>query len=187
MDHVDQSILDAVARSDHDAAAALVLRHFGPRLLGQARALVGAAAAEDILLETVLSLLDAIEAGRCSGSSLFRYALGIVRYKASHPRDSFWHRLFHRRAVDPEVMAELPGDAPAPDEPGADDLPDVGDILAGLTERERVVLTLRLEGMSYASIGRALGVSEANAAQIHSRAVRRLREALSAERRPAPP
>jgi RNA polymerase sigma factor FliA len=74
---------------------------------------------------------------------------------------------------------ELPGDAPAPDEPEPDDRPDLHDILTGLSERERVVLTLRLESMSYASIGRALGMSEANASQIHSRAVRRLRQALA--------
>ncbi len=182
MDPVDRSIHEAVARADHDAAAALILRHFGPKLLGQARASVGPAAAEDVLLETVLSLLEAIAAGRVAGGSLLAYAMGMVRHKAAHLRDSFWHRLFHRRAVATANFEEFAGDAISPEEPAPEEGCDLRDVLAVLSERERVVLMLRLEKKSYACIGRALGISEAAAAQIHSRAVKRAREALTRPR-----
>jgi RNA polymerase sigma factor (sigma-70 family) len=177
VEDADRAILDAVAKGQMDRAARLILRHHGPALLAHARRLVREAAADDVLQEAVMALLRALENGHFQGkSSLRTYAMRIVQYQAFRVRRSRWSRLL-RLSDDPAIEDVLA--APPPDEPkpwaGADEEALAEQLLALLEERQRTVLAMRLDGLSFADIACTLRTSAANAQQIHSRAVRALR------------
>lgn len=179
-DAVDTAILDAAHSGDEARAAALILRHFGPALYGQARVLVGAASADDVLQDTVLALLAALREGRYhGGSSLRTYAMKTARYRAFQLHRSFWQRLLHH-ADDPGDDDDLAAPQSERAPPWGDDDPQelVARLLERLDERGRVVVTLRLEGSPFAAIARLLRISEANARKIHAHALARLRVEL---------
>jgi RNA polymerase sigma factor (sigma-70 family) len=172
----ERAILDAIRQGDQRRAASLIVRHLGGLLLGLAQVLVGRADAEDLVQETVMALLEALQKGRFLGRSTLRvYAVKTLRRQASHVRGSFWRRL-KRSATAPDDEEELP--APAPDsEPrwASHDTPDLIRKLIGLLDaRSRLVLSMELEGMPTAGIGKVLGISEAAVRQIRCRALHRL-------------
>jgi RNA polymerase sigma-70 factor (ECF subfamily) len=172
----ERAILDAFQKGDRRLAASLVVRHFGGVLLGLALVLVGPADAPDVVQETLLALLDALDEKRFKGKSTLRaYTIKTLRRQAAHVRDSFWHKLM-RNAAAPEDEEELV--APPPDSERPWTSQEAGELLArllGLLDaRSRVVISMQLEGQSFASIGKAVGISEGNARLIHHRALQRL-------------
>src|SRR5215468_3901413 len=108
----ERAILDAFREGNKRLAASLIVRHFGPVLLGLAQAYVGQADSDDVVQETVLGLLDALEKKRFQGkSTLLQYAVKTLRRQAAHVRDSFWHKL-KRNAAPPEDEDNLAAPPP---------------------------------------------------------------------------
>jgi DNA-directed RNA polymerase specialized sigma24 family protein len=172
----DETILGAAAAGDLQLAARLILEHHGPRLGRILERLLPDADVDDVLQETVLDALDALRAGRFRGeSSLSLYLGGVARHKALRARRSFWHLLFRRRSVGSEALAHLAD--PGPDVHATGVVP-LAPLLAHLSPREGLVVRLRLARRPFRDIGDAMGVSEDNAAQIHHRAVAKLRRAV---------
>jgi RNA polymerase sigma factor (sigma-70 family) len=162
----DAAILDAVARGDRQLAASLILRHFGPALLGQARAIAGTADADDVLMATIMALLSALERGRFAGrGSLRSYAITTARYQAFHLRDSGWRRMW-RNAEDPG--SDLPAPPPSERPWGHQDEDALAArLVAALDVRSRVVVVMRVEGAAFSRIAKVLRISAASARQIH--------------------
>jgi RNA polymerase sigma factor (sigma-70 family) len=179
---VDAAILDAVEQDDERLAARLILRHFGPVLLGQARVIAEDADAEDVVMTTVMAILSAIKRGRFTGrGSLRSYAITTVRYQAFHLRDSPWQQMF-RHAQDLGAADDLSAPPPSERPWGDRDESALADrLIATLDTRSRVVVTMRLEGMAFSAIARLMGISAASARQIHVRAIQRLRERVAEE------
>ena len=87
----------------------------------------------------------------------------------------------HRRlrAPRPQASHASPSTAPGPEE-RFEGSPALLDALGALSEREREVIALRYGGdLSGAEVAAVLNLSVANAQQICSRALRRLRDALA--------
>jgi RNA polymerase sigma factor (sigma-70 family) len=161
-------------RQDDDAWAALE---------GQVRRWAGAAlgrraphAVDDAVADTCASVFVAFPAARGGGTFsafVFGYFLNARR------------RLLRPRG---ELVISIGGiDVPVPDWGAADDDPTEEELAAlqraldGLPERERWAVTRRyLHGQGAAEIADRLGVSEANARQIVSRGLARLRRTLGA-------
>ena len=124
-------------------------RETGPGLLAYLRARMDPSDAEDILQETFVEA--ARHGGRLAGAaSPGGWLFGVAR-------NLMLARLRRARTVR---MGELPADAAArPTESGDDRLASMRAAIAGLEDRLREVLTLRLAGeLSYAEIAEALGI-----------------------------
>jgi RNA polymerase sigma-70 factor (ECF subfamily) len=183
----ERAILDAFRRGDKRIAASLIVRHFGGMLLGLALVLVGPADADDVVQETLLALLDAIDQGRFQGKSTLRtYASKTLRRQAAHVRDSFWHKLM-RDAAAPEDEDEPPAPPPDSEPPwGNQDTPELVQRLVGLLDgRSRSVLSMELAGIPTEGIAKVLGISVASVWQTRCRALQRLQEALHEDPRAA--
>ena len=179
----DEDILEAAAAANAAKVASLLLARHGATLYGHARCLVDAATADDVIQEATLSIVDALVAGKFKRkASLRSYAVSVVRYTAFHFRRSFWHGVFHRRAVVPDVLDELPAAEAEPAVPkGEAEDERLARCMAQLGAETRVVLAMRLEGRSHAEIAKVLGISRAKSEQLCSRGVRRCQELLSDE------
>jgi RNA polymerase sigma factor (sigma-70 family) len=178
---IERQILQAVDKDDYEAVARLILREMGPPLLGFITRLIGAGA-EDVFQETVIAAVDALRRGSFERkSSLTSYLYSIARNKAFDWRSSFWHKVFYRRSI-PETHSDLGAKAAEEVDVSAarEDL-DPEALLALLEPREKVVVGMRLEQVSFQEISKLLRISEGNAFQIHSRAIKKLRKLLQSK------
>jgi RNA polymerase sigma factor (sigma-70 family) len=169
---VDGAIVEAASGGDLERAARLLCHHHAPHLLRFLMATLSGAEAEDVLQETLIAALDALRQGRYTPERpMGRYLRGVARYKALRLRRSFWHVLFHQRSTGPETLDDVRADVDDRQEHPV----DLGTLLRPLSERERLVVRLRLARRSYREIALLLGTSEDNAAQLQQRALKRLR------------
>jgi RNA polymerase sigma factor (sigma-70 family) len=177
----DEDILEAAAAGNASRVASLILARHGAALYGQARCLVDAATADDVMQDALLSIVEALVAGEFKRkASLRSYAVSVVRYTAFHCRRSFWYGVLHRRAVVPDVLDEVPVAEPEL-ETSSEQISDderLARCLAQLGAETRVVIAMRLEGRSHAEIAKVLGISRAKSEQLCSRGVRRCQELL---------
>lgn len=159
-----------------DAAAfRRLFERLAPSLHAFFRRSAGAATADDLLQATFLKVHGARGRWR-PGEWLRPWVFAI----AANVRADWARR--QGRAAEEELREE---DLPAAADPGADALSrERGDrvraALGQLTETQRVVLQLhRFEGLGFAEIGRALGISEGAAKLRAFRAYGELRAALA--------
>ena len=169
----DADLAQRIAAGDTDAEADLC-RRMGPRIrLYGLRHLRSTAAADDLVQQVLLKMIEALRAGRLRESDkLAPFALGTCRMTVLDLR---------RSARRQEQLLEEFGGILVPDQPPVPRLD--GDQLArcvqALKERERavVVMTFYDEQTAAESAG-FLGISEANVRVIRHRAIRQLRACM---------
>ena len=121
--------------------------------------------AEDVVQETFLKLLRHLEAG--GETSNVRGWIFTVAAHAARDRQRRRHRWIpwlpaHDARVPPPVLS---------DEDGR--LKDARDALRQLPERDRLLLLLRAQGLSYREIAAAAGINPASVGRLLARAVDR--------------
>ncbi len=165
----------AVRIADGDSEAeAEVCRRMGPRIrLYGLRHLRSAPAADDLVQQVLLKMLEALRAGRLrEPEKLAQFALGTSRMTVVDLR---------RGARRQErLLAEFGADL-IPDQPPLPQLDDaqLARCVQMLKERERSVVVLTFyDEQTAAEAAGSLGISEANVRVIRHRAVRQLRACM---------
>ena len=197
----DERLVDQARAGDQEAFAALVRRH-GPALLRLARMYVSSdAVAEEVVQETWLAVLRGLE--RFEGRSSFRTWLFRILVNRAKTRGVREHRSVpfaslggagggdddeRGPAVDPSRFLADGAWASPPrrwqDDPEAalrskEARRIVEEAIAGLPERQRIVITMRdLEGLGSDEVRNVLDLSETNQRVLLHRARVKVREAL---------
>ena len=130
--------------------------------------------AEDVVQETFLKLLQHLEAGgdtRNIRGWLFTVAAHAARDRQRKGRRWLPWTSDHDRAVEPPML---------PDEDGRNRALRVS--LQQLADRDRLLLALRAQGLSYREIASAADVKESSVGQCLARAVERWTRAFESER-----
>ena len=172
----DADLARASARGDDDAYGELCRRHT-PALLGMARGLgLSDADASDVVQEALCRVLEKrhfLASVTRVRAWLYRVALNLARSRGRAATRQ--KRLLEDRAHDvPAPEAWQP-----PAEAG-DQVALVRGAMEGLSPRQRDVVTLRVAGLTFAEVAKALGTTQ-NACKVHfHNAVKRLRGAVEA-------
>ena len=171
----DADLAQRIAGGNAEAEAE-VCRRMGPRIrLYGLRHLRSAAAADDLVQQVLLKMIEALRAGRLRDmDKLAAFVLGTCRMTVLDLR-----RTARRQEL---LLAEFGKDL-VPDPPPTPRLD--GDQLARcvqtLKERERTVVVLTFyDEQSAAETAGFLGISEANVRVIRHRAIQQLRECMGA-------
>ncbi len=149
-------------------------RRIGPRIhVYGLRHLRSASAADDLVQQVLLKMLEALRAGRLrEPEKLAHFALGTCRMMVMELR-----RTARRQE---RLLAEFGPDL-MPDQPPMPQLDDgqLGRCVQALKERERSVVVLTFyDEQSASEAARFLGLSEANVRVIRHRAVKQLRACM---------
>jgi len=87
-----------------------------------------------------------------------------------------------------ERLADDSAPQPGTDIVEAEDRRELMGCMNGLPERERMIVTLHyFQGVQLAEIARSLGVTESRVSQLHTRALRLMRETMAAKAEPSSP
>lgn len=169
----DADLAVRIGQGDQDAEAE-VCRRMGPRIqLYGLRHLRSAAAADDLVQQVLVRILEALRAGRLRDpDKLPHFVLGTCRMTVVNLRRST------RRQE--RLLAEFGADL-VPDQPAAPQLGDrqLARCVQTLTERERSVVVLTFyDDQTAAETAAFLGLSESNVRVIRHRAIRQLRTCM---------
>ncbi|WP_343073348.1 RNA polymerase sigma factor [Pyxidicoccus fallax] len=172
----DEVLMERFCQGDSGAFDALFQRYARP-VHGYLTRLTGSASsAEDLVQLTFLSLVRA--RGRFLAGSRFKpwlYAIATNAARDSQRRN----RRPEELTPEGELPASIPDDAPGPRDSGLEQA--VQRALAQLPEGQRVPILLhRFEGMSFAEIADAMGLTESAVKVRAHRGYERLRELLAA-------
>ena len=178
----DAHLAARIADGDPEAEAE-VCRRMGPRIrLYGLRHLRSASAADDLVQQVLLKMLEALRAGRLrEPDKLAQFALGTCRMTVVDLRRSA------RRQE--RLLAEFGADL-MPDQPPMPQLDDaqLARCVQTLKERERSVVVLTFyDEQTAAEAAGFLGISEANVRVIRHRAVRQLRACMESHGMTTPP
>jgi RNA polymerase sigma-70 factor, ECF subfamily len=173
IDVSDAHLAVRIADGDSEAEAE-VCRRMGPRIrLYGLRHLRSASAADDLVQQVLLKMLEALRAGRLrEPEKLAQFALGTSRMTVVDLRRSA------RRQE--RLLAEFGADL-IPNQPPLPQLDDaqLARCVQMLKERERSVVVLTFyDEQTAAEAAGFLGISEANVRVIRHRAVRQLRACM---------
>jgi RNA polymerase sigma-70 factor, ECF subfamily len=175
LDSSDAHLAVHIADGDADAEAE-VCRRMGPRIrLYGLRHLRSASAADDLVQQVLLKMLEALRAGRLrEPEKLAQFTLGTCRMTVVELRRT----ARRQERLLAEFESELiPGHAPAPQLGDA----QLARCVRALEERERSVVVLTFyDEQTAAEAAGCLGLSEANVRVIRHRAVRQLRACMEA-------
>ena len=169
----DAHLAVRIADGDRDAEAEMC-RRIGPRIhVYGLRHLRSASAADDLVQQALLKVLEALRAGRVrEPEKLAHFALGTCRMMVMELR---------RTARRQERLLTEFGPDLIPDQPPMPQLDDgrLGRCVQALKERERSVVVLTFyDEQSASEAARFLGISEANVRVIRHRAVKQLRACM---------
>ena len=175
VDISDADLAQRIASGDSDAEAEMC-RRMGPRIrLYGLRHLRSPPAADDLVQQVLLKVLEALRAGRLrDADKLAPFVLGTCRMTVLDQR---------RSARRQERLLEAFGGVLVPEQ---EEMPQLdGERLVrcvqALKERERSVVVMTFyDERTAAESGRALGLSEANVRVIRHRAIRQLRACMEA-------
>jgi RNA polymerase sigma-70 factor, ECF subfamily len=175
VDTGDAELVHRIAAGDTESEAE-VCRRMGPRIrLYGLRHLRSASAADDLVQQVLMKILEALRAGRLrEAGKLAPFVLGTCRMTVLDQR---------RSARRQEQLLEEFGSVLVPEQR---EMPHLdGERLAGcvqaLKERERTVVVMTFyDEQTAAESGKALGLSEANVRVIRHRAIRQLRACMEA-------
>jgi RNA polymerase sigma-70 factor, ECF subfamily len=171
----DADLTQRVAGGDH-AAEAEVCRRMGPRIrLYGLRHLRSAAAADDLVQQVLITIIEALRGGRLRESGkLAPFVMGTCRMTVLDLRRSA------RRQE--RLLEEFGGDL-VPDQPSMPTLDDrqLAGCVQALSERDRSVVVMTFyDEQTAAETAGFLGISEANVRVIRHRAIRQLRACMGA-------
>ena len=161
---------------DRDAESEL-FRRMAPRIrLYGLRHLRDAQAADDLVQQVLITVLQALRAGRVrEADKLTSFVLGTCRMTVLDTRRNARRqgRLLHQFGVD--MLAPMPHIAPELDRQ------QLAHCVQRLRERERAVVVMSFyDEHTGADIARSLGVSEANVRVMRHRAIHQLRDCMGA-------
>jgi RNA polymerase sigma-70 factor (ECF subfamily) len=169
----DAHLAVRIADGDRDAETEMC-RRMAPRIrLYGLRHLRSAAAADDLVQQVLMTMLEALRAGRLlDPDKLAQFALGTCRMTVVDLR----RRTQRQQRLLAEFGADLVPDPPPM--PRVDDT-QLARCVQRLKERERSVVVLTFyDDHTAGEAARSLGVSEANVRVIRHRALRNLRACM---------
>jgi RNA polymerase sigma-70 factor, ECF subfamily len=171
----DADLARRIAEGDREAEAEMC-RRMGPRIrLYGLRHLRSAAAADDLVQQVLLKILEALRTARLrEAERLVQFVLGTCRMTVLDLR-----RNSRRRE---ELLARFGGDL-VPDPPPMPSLDDSQLVrcVQALKERERSVVVMTFyDEQTAAETAGFLGISEANVRVIRHRAIQQLRTCMGA-------
>jgi RNA polymerase sigma-70 factor, ECF subfamily len=171
----DADLASRIAEGDREAEAEMC-RRMGPRIqLYGLRHLRSTSAADDLVQQVLLKVLEALRAARVrEPDKLAQFVLGTCRMQVRDLR-----RTSNRQE---QLLAIFGGDLvpDPPPTPGVDDR-QLARCVQALTERERSIIVMTFyDEQTAAETARFLGISEANVRVIRHRAVRQLRVCMGA-------
>jgi RNA polymerase sigma-70 factor (ECF subfamily) len=175
VDLTDADLAQRIAAGD-SAAEAELCRRMAPRIrLYGLRHLRSAAAADDLMQQVLVTVIEALRAGRLrEADKVSAFVLGTCRLTVRDDR---------RRTGRQEELLEVFGAGLAPASPSLPDLDGerLGRCVQALPERERSVIVMTFyDEHTAAQSGKALGLSETNVRVIRHRAIRQLRTCMEA-------
>lgn len=171
----DADLARRIGASADRAAESELVRRMAPRIrLYGLRHLRQPHAADDLAQQVLLTVLEALRAGRLRDpEKLASFVLGTCRMTVLDLRRGA-HR--KQRLLD-EFAATLPAAAPPPEE--AVDHDQLARCVENLKARERSVVVMTFyDGHAGPDVARFLGLSEANVRVIRHRAVHQLRACM---------
>ena len=171
----DADFAPRIAEGDREAEAEFC-RRMGPRIrLYGLRHLRSASAADDLVQQVLVTVLEALRASRLQEpAKLAHFVLGTCRMTVLDSR-----RTSRRQE---ELLARF-GDDLVPDPPRLPALDDrqLARCVQALSERERSVVVMTFyDEHTAAETARSLGLSEANVRVIRHRALQQLRDCMGA-------
>jgi RNA polymerase sigma-70 factor (ECF subfamily) len=167
-------LIDRATERDPDAWEAIYRRSYGPLFGFARRRLYDDQAAEDAVSETMARALDGIDRFRWQGGGFDAWLFGIVRNVVREHTRARWR---NAGAVGDERVA--PERGPEEHAVAGDDLACVRHAFARLSEEDREVLELRVQGgLSSEEVGRILGKRPGAIRMAQARALQRLRVEL---------
>lgn len=173
----DAALVGRIAEGDRQAEAEMC-RRMAPRIrLYGLRHLRSAAAADDLVQQVLVKVLEALRAARLlEADKLAAYVLGTCRMTVLDER-----RNRHRQ----QALLAMFGRDLVPALPPALSLDDrqLAHCVQALRERERTVIVMTFyDEQTAGATARLLGTSEANVRVIRHRAIRQLRTCMEAPR-----
>lgn len=176
MESDEPSLLARAREGDRTATEVLVRRHLRDVYEVALRVLGDRDAAEDAAQDTFVNVLRALP--RFRGESSFR--TWLIRIALNTARS--WGRKKSRRRESPLALVE----EVASDEADVatrtiqhNEAERIERALIRLPEKQRLAVTLRLQGLSYAEVGALCGSSEGAARVNYHLGIKRLREIMS--------
>jgi RNA polymerase sigma-70 factor, ECF subfamily len=171
----DADLAPRIAEGDREAEAEMC-RRMGPRIrLYGLRHLRSSSAADDLVQQVLLKVLEALRNARLRESEkLARFVLGTCRMTVLEVR-----RSTHRH----EELLEVFGNDLVPDQTPMPTVEDgqLARCVQALKERERSVVVMTFyDDQTAAETADSLGISEANVRVIRHRAIRQLRICMGA-------
>jgi RNA polymerase sigma-70 factor (ECF subfamily) len=172
----DEVLMARFCEGDSTAFDALFQRYAGP-VQGYLSRLTGSpATAEDLVQHTFLSLVRA--RGRFQSGARFKPWLYAIATNAARDSQRRGRRL-EELTAEGQLPVSIPADTPGPRDSGLEQA--VQRALAQLPEGQRVPILLhRFEGMSFAEVADAMGLTESAVKVRAHRGYARLRELLAA-------
>jgi RNA polymerase sigma-70 factor (ECF subfamily) len=171
----DGDLAMRIASGDREAEAALCGRMAARIRLYGLRHLRSAAAADDLVQQVLLKMIEALRAGRLrEPDKLAAFVLGTCRVTVRDARRSS-HR--QRRLLEAFGAILVPDQRPTP----SLDLDRMARCVQRLKERERSVVVMTFyDEHTAADVAGVLGISEANARVVRHRAIKQLRGCMEA-------
>jgi RNA polymerase sigma factor (sigma-70 family) len=167
--------MERFVQGEEAAFSALFERH-APRLRGTLRRMVGAAAADDVLQTTFLSIVRA--RGRYERGAPFRPWLYAVAVNAAV---DFLRRHGREEAFPSDSLPEVAAEPTPMADPGLSRVVEAALVQLPANQREAIVLH-RFEGFSFREIANLLGVTETAVKVRAHRGYERLRTLLASQR-----
>ena len=171
----DTDLVRRIGLGGDPAAEAELFRRMAPRIrLYGLRHLRESPAADDLVQQVLLVVIEALRAGRVRASDkLSSFVLGTCRMTVLDQRRNTQRKEHLLEQYGGDMLAPVPADTPHLDQ----------EVLRGcvqrLKERERAVIVMSFyDEETGAEVARFLGVSEANVRVIRHRAIHQLRQCM---------
>jgi RNA polymerase sigma-70 factor (ECF subfamily) len=171
----DAELVEQARAGDREALNLLLSRHLDAVYDTTYRILGDRDAAQDAAQDAFVSAVRALDSFR--GDASFRTWLLRIAMNAAR---SSGRRAGRRRETSLDVVGERPGSAPDPEERAtvAEEVARAEAALAELPEKQRLAVTLRLQGLSHREIADATDSTEGSARVNYHLGIKRLRERM---------
>uniref|UniRef100_UPI0039BF64DC RNA polymerase sigma factor ShbA n=1 Tax=Lentzea alba TaxID=2714351 RepID=UPI0039BF64DC len=180
-DKIDDDV-SAAAAGDHRARARL-FAHLYPLITRYCRARIGMHLrdmADDVVQESLMSVLQALPKYRVTGSSFLAFAYGIAAHKVADAR----RRLARNRTDPVNDVPDMAWDGVGPEQHAlrSELSARMGTLLGELSEWQREILILRIVvGLSGKETAEAIGSTSGAVRVAQHRALSKLRAAIAVE------
>lgn len=171
----DELLVRQIGEGPDPEAEAELCRRMAPRIrLYGLRHLRDSQAADDLVQHVLITILEALRAGRMRESAkLSSYVLGTCRMSLLNKRRETWRKSRLLEQFGPGMLEPPPLSEPSLDRER------LAQCVQKLKERERTVIVMSFyDEQTGADVARFVGVSEANVRVIRHRAIHQLRDCM---------